>query len=175
MTLNSFENKTKEIIEALRKIRVVPVLVLENVDDGMKMCEILSRCGLNAAEITFRTDAAEQIIKEVSKKYPDMLIGAGTVLTTDNLHRAFSAGAKFAVSPGFNPKVVEEAVKSGFPFMPGISSPSQIEQAMELSIKNFKFFPAEASGGVSFLKNIIAPYKHLGLSFMPTGGLNPKT
>jgi len=168
-----FEENTERIIKSLRKIRIIPVLVLESLEHGMRMCEILSRNGLGAAEVTFRTEAAESIIREANKRFPDLLLGAGTVLSIENLGRAFDAGAGFAVAPGFNPVVVEEAVKRGWPFLPGVSSPSQIEQAMNLGVKHFKFFPAEALGGVSFLKNIVAPYRHLGISFMPTGGLNP--
>jgi len=168
-----FKEKTDQIIEQLKKIRIVPVLVLETLDQGMRMCEALAKNGLPAAEITFRTEAAESIIRKASAEFPGLLVGAGTVLSVENLERAFDAGAKFAVAPGFNPVVVERAVKQGWPFMPGVSSPSEIEQAMNLGIRHFKFFPAEALGGVKYLNSIIAPYKHLGVSFMPTGGLNP--
>jgi len=111
--------------------------------------------------------------KKSERRVPELLVGAGTVLTTDNLNRAFDAGAKFAVAPGFNPTVVREAVKRGLPFMPGISCATHIEQAMELSLRHFKFFPAEPLGGVTMLKAIAAPYKHLGVGFFPTGGINP--
>ena len=123
------------------------------------------------AEITFRTKAAESIIREASRRFPEMFIGAGTILNTADLHRAFDAGAKFAVAPGFNPTVVGEAMKNGYAFAPGICTPSEIEQAYELGCRFFKFFPAEAAGGVKMLKSIAAPYKHLGIKFMPTGGV----
>ena len=168
-----YDENVREVVETLRKIKIVPVLVLDNVEDGLKMCDILVDNGLNAAEITFRTPAAEKIIREADADFPELIIGAGTVLNVEDLHRAFDAGAKFAVAPGFNPTVVKEAVDNGFAFMPGVSGPSEIEQAMELSVRHFKFFPAEAVGGVAMLKSIIAPYRHLGISFMPTGGLNP--
>ena len=168
-----FKENTDKVIERLKQIRIVPVLVLETLDQGMRMCEALAENGLPAAEITFRTEAAPQIIKTASKEFPDLLVGAGTVLSVENLDRAFDAGARFAVAPGFNPVVVEHAIKKGWPFMPGVSSPSDVEQAMNLGLTHFKFFPAEALGGVKFLNNLIAPYKHLGVSFMPTGGLNP--
>ena len=136
------------LAEQLDKIKIVPVLVLNTLDEGLAVCEQLCRNGLPAAEITFRTSAAESIIREASKQFPEMLIGAGTILNIQDLHRAFDAGAKFAVAPGFNPKVLAEAVKC-----------------------NLDFFPAEACGGIPMLKSIIAPYKHLGVRFMPTGGV----
>lgn len=169
----SFTLKTEQILSQLEKIRIVPVLVLNDLTSGLKMCEILSECNLPAAEITFRTQAAEAIIKAAAKEFPDMLIGAGTVLNTRDLKRAFDAGAKFAVAPGFNPKIVRAAIESDFAFAPGICTPSEVEQALDLGCKFLKFFPAEAAGGVKMLKSIIAPYKHLGVRFMPTGGVTP--
>lgn len=157
--------------ETLAQYKIIPVLVLEDLESGLKKCELLCENGLPVAEITFRTQAAESIIREASKRFPQMFIGAGTILNTADLHRAFNAGAKFAVAPGFNPTVVKEAVKNNFTFAPGICTPSEIEQAYELGCRFFKFFPAEAAGGVNMLKSIAAPYKHLGIRFMPTGGV----
>ncbi len=156
---------------ALRKVRIVPVLALESVEDGMKACEIFARHGLNAAEITFRTKAAPEIIAEAARQFPQLLVGAGTVLNVRDLHRAFELGAKFAVAPGFNPTVVREAARCGFAFTPGVCTPSEIEQACELGCWMLKFFPAEAAGGTAMLKAMIPPYKHLKLSYMPTGGV----
>lgn len=136
------------------------------------MCEVLAECGLPAAEITFRTTAAEAVIKAAASRFPELYLGAGTILNTRDLHRAFDAGAKFAVAPGFNPTIVKEAVANGFAFAPGVCTPSEAEQAMEFGCRFLKFFPAEASGGVNFLKSLIAPYKHLGVRFMPTGGVS---
>ncbi|MCQ2352502.1 MAG: bifunctional 4-hydroxy-2-oxoglutarate aldolase/2-dehydro-3-deoxy-phosphogluconate aldolase [Victivallaceae bacterium] len=161
------------LVEKLEKIKIVPVLVLNSLEEGMAVCTDLYNNGLRAAEITFRTSAAEDVIREASKRFPDMIIGAGTVLNVADLHRAFDAGAKFAVAPGFNPTVVKEAVKCGFDFAPGVCTPSEAEQAMELGCKFLKFFPAEAAGGTAMLKSLIAPYKHLGIRFMPTGGVKP--
>ena len=166
-----FTDKHLETAKALAAIRIVPVLALETLEDGMKICEIFSKAGLCGAEITFRTKAAPEIIREATKAFPNLLIGAGTVLNVYDLHRAFEAGAKFAVAPGFNPTVVNEAVRCGFPFAPGVCTPSEIEQAMELGCRFLKFFPAEAAGGVPMLKSLIAPYRHLGVRFMPTGGV----
>ena len=159
--------------EQLEKIKIVPVLVLNTLDEGLAVCEQLCKNGLPAAEITFRTAAAESVIREVSKRFPEMYVGAGTVLNITDLHRAFDAGAKFAVAPGFNPKVVAEAVKCNLDFFPAGCTPSEVEQAMEFGCRMLKFFPAEACGGIPMLKSIIAPYKHLGVKFMPTGGVKP--
>ena len=167
----SFQKNCQTAVETLSAIRIVPVLVLNDVDSGLKMCEVLAECGLPAAEITFRTTAAEAVIKAASTRFPELYLGAGTVLNSRDLHRAFDAGAKFAVAPGFNPTIVKEAVANGFAFAPGVCTPSEVEQAMEFGCRFLKFFPAEASGGINFLKSLIAPYKHLGVRFMPTGGV----
>lgn len=167
----SFQKNCQTAVETLSAIRIVPVLVLNDVDSGLKMCEVLAECGLPAAEITFRTTAAEAVIKAASNRFPELYLGAGTVLNSRDLHRAFDAGAKFAVAPGFNPTIVKEAVANGFAFAPGVCTPSEVEQAMEYGCRFLKFFPAEASGGINFLKSLIAPYKHLGVRFMPTGGV----
>lgn len=166
-----FIAKSAAVTAALREIRIVPVLVLNDVDSGMKMCEILMECGLPAAEITFRTDAAEAVIRAAAERFPGLYLGAGTILNVRDLDRAFDAGAKFAVAPGFNPTVVKAAVAAGRPFAPGVCTPSEVEQALELGCKFLKFFPAEAAGGVKMLKSILAPYRHLGVRFMPTGGI----
>ena len=168
----NFAENSKAVVERLSQIRIVPVLVLEEENSGLKMCELLLECGLPAAEITFRTAAAAGIIREAAKRFPELYLGAGTILNTADLHRAFEAGAKFAVAPGFNPTVVKEAVANDYAFAPGVCTPSEIEQAMELGCKFLKFFPAEAAGGVTMLKSLIAPYKHLGVRFMPTGGVS---
>ena len=168
----SFQKNTLNAVEKLSAIKIVPVLVLNDVDSGLKMCEVLAECGLPAAEITFRTTAAEAVIKAAASRFPELYLGAGTILNSRDLHRAFEAGAKFAVAPGFNPTIVKEAVANGFAFAPGVCTPSEVEQAMEYGCRFLKFFPAEASGGVNFLKSLIAPYKHLGVRFMPTGGVS---
>ena len=168
----NFQDYCTDVVNKLSEIKIVPVLVLNDLDSGLKMCELLSECGLPAAEITFRTTAAESIIREAAKRFPELYLGAGTILNTADLKRAFDAGAKFAVAPGFNPTVVNSAVENNFAFAPGVCTPSEIEQAFELGCKFLKFFPAEAAGGVNMLKSLIAPYKHLGVRFMPTGGVS---
>lgn len=167
-----FNECCADVVKKLTSIRIVPVLVLENEESGLKMCEILSECGLHAAEITFRTAAAEKIIRAAAARFPELYLGAGTILNRTDMHRAFDAGARFAVAPGFNPTVVREAVANDFAFAPGVCTPSEIEQAMELGCTFLKFFPAEAAGGVPMLKSLIAPYRHLGVRFMPTGGVS---
>lgn len=167
----SFSMECDAVLAQLERIRIVPVLVLEELESGLKMCEVLAECGLPAAEITFRTQAAASIIEAASKRFPNLYLGAGTILNVADLKRAFDAGAKFAVAPGFNPNVVGAAVENNFAFAPGVCTPSEAEQAMELGCRFLKFFPAEAAGGTAMLKSLIAPYKHLGVRFMPTGGV----
>ncbi len=167
-----YAKKTDELIAALATVRIVPVLVLENLDDGLKMCETLLGNGLKAAEITFRTTAAPSVIQAAATRFPELLLGAGTVLNVENLQRASDAGARFAVAPGCNPTVVKTAIERGLPFAPGVCTPSEAETALELGCRLLKFFPAEAAGGVKFLSSMLAPYKHLGVRVMPTGGIN---
>lgn len=170
--MSCFKENVDRVVGQLGQIKIVPVLAIKAVDDGLRMCKILQQCGLKTAEITFRTAAAEEIIRQASNTYPDLIIGAGTILTVEDLHRAFNAGAQFAVAPGFNPAVVQEAVANGYAFFPGVATPSEVEQAMALGCRMLKFFPAEAAGGLPMLKALIAPYKHLEVRFMPTGGLS---
>jgi 2-dehydro-3-deoxyphosphogluconate aldolase/(4S)-4-hydroxy-2-oxoglutarate aldolase len=166
-----FAEACQAVVEGLSKIKVVPVIAVEDVATGVKLCGTLREAGLNCAEITFRTKAAAPVMAELSKLYPDMFVGAGTVLNLEDLKKAQDAGAKFAVAPGFNPRIVSAAIDAGFPFMPGVANPSDIEGALELGCRALKFFPAEALGGLKLLKALIAPYKHLGVKFMPTGGV----
>ena len=167
----SFDAHCKATLKTLKAMRVVPVLAIEQLTDGLQMAEILDRCDLPVAEITFRTEAAEEVIREISRQFPRLCVGAGTVLNTRDLNRAIQAGATFAVAPGFNPEVVQEAIQKGFPFFPGVATPTDVEQAMALGCRILKFFPAEAAGGLPMLKSLIGPYRHLGVHFMPTGGI----
>lgn len=169
--MSYYDDRVESVAARLSQLKIVPVLAIEKVEDGLKMCELLDRCGLKVAEITFRTAAAQEIIRQAAKKFPEMLIGAGTVLGATDLHLALNAGAAFAVAPGFNPTIVKDAIKNRLPFFPGVSCPTHIEQAYELGTKVMKFFPAEAAGGVKMLKAIIPPYRHLGIKFIPTGGI----
>ncbi len=159
------------MFDKLRQFGVVPVVAVDDVDNGLRLCEALLSGGLPVAEITFRTAAAADVIQAASKRFPELLLGAGTVLTTDQVDRAIQAGARFAVAPGCNPTVVRAAQRQGLPFAPGVCTPSDVERALELKCQLLKFFPAEASGGVPMLKALIGPYGHTGIGFCPTGGV----
>ncbi len=160
------------VLEKIKKIGIVPVVVLNDAKDAEPLAKALIDGGIPCAEVTFRTDAAEDSIRIISEKYPEMLVGAGTVLTTEQVDRAVAAGAKFIVSPGLNPRIVEYCIEKDVPVVPGTSNPSDVEKAIELGLETVKFFPAEASGGLKFLKAISGPYKNM--TFMPTGGINEK-
>jgi len=160
----------KQFLEQLECTGIVPVIKLENTADAVNLAKALYDGGIHCAEVTFRAEGADKVISEMVKAYPDMLVGAGTVLTTEQCDRAIEAGAKFCVAPGLNPKVVEHCLKKGVPFTPGVANGSQIEQAMELGLDFVKFFPAEQAGGLPYIKAISAPYS--SMKFMPTGGVN---
>ncbi|WP_044916849.1 bifunctional 4-hydroxy-2-oxoglutarate aldolase/2-dehydro-3-deoxy-phosphogluconate aldolase [Butyrivibrio sp. WCE2006] len=160
----------EEIKEKFTKIGIIPVVVLDDVKDAHPLGKALMNGGLPAAEVTFRTEAAEEAIRIMSKDFPDMLVGAGTVLTCEQADRAMAAGAKFIVAPGFNPTVVKHCLEKGYPVTPGVQTPSEMEQAMELGLDFVKFFPAEPAGGLAMIKACAAPYTKL--KFMPTGGIN---
>ncbi|MCI9546406.1 MAG: bifunctional 4-hydroxy-2-oxoglutarate aldolase/2-dehydro-3-deoxy-phosphogluconate aldolase [Lachnospiraceae bacterium] len=161
-----------EILEKIRKIGIVPVVALDDAKDALPLAEALQQGGLPCAEITFRTQAAEEAIRLISRECPEMLVGAGTVLTTEQADRAAAAGAEFLVSPGFNPRVVKHCVKKGILITPGCSTPSDIEQALENGLDVVKFFPAEPSGGLKMIQALAAPYGQV--RFMPTGGIHPE-
>ncbi len=158
------------VIEEIGKIGIVPVIALDDVKDAEPLAKALCDGGLPCAEVTFRTAAAEESIKKMAEKFPQMLVGAGTVLTTEQVDKAVNAGAKFIVSPGLNPKVVAYCVKNNIPVVPGCANPSDVEQAIELGLSVVKFFPAEQAGGINMIKAMAAPYTNM--KFMPTGGIN---
>lgn len=151
---------------------VVPVVVLEDAKDAEALAKALIEGGLPCAEVTFRTEAAEESIRRMSEAYPAMLVGAGTVLTVEQVERAVSAGAKFIVSPGFDPEIVEYCLERSIPVFPGCITPSEVAQAVKRGLRVVKFFPAEQFGGVSTIKALAAPYQMV--KFMPTGGVNAK-
>ena len=159
-----------KVLEEISKIGIVPVIALDDVKDAEPLAKALIDGGLPCAEVTFRTAAAEESIRIMSSKFPELLVGAGTVLTTEQVDRAVNAGAKFIVSPGLNPKVVKYCVDKGIPVTPGTANPSDVEQAIELGLEVVKFFPAEAAGGLNMIKCMAAPY--VNMKFMPTGGIN---
>lgn len=159
-----------EILQQISKMGIVPVIALHDAKDAKPLAKALCDGGLPCAEVTFRTDAAEDSIRIMASEFPEMLVGAGTVLTTDQVDRAVAAGAKFIVSPGLNPKIVRYCVEKGITITPGCTNPSDIEQAIECGLEVVKFFPAEASGGLKMIKAMAAPYTKM--KFMPTGGIN---
>ena len=156
-------------IDKFRSIGIIPVVVLDDASDAKPLGEALVRGGLPAAEVTFRTDAAEESIRIMSK-IQGLLVGAGTVLTIDQAKRAVDAGAKFIVSPGLNLKVVKWCIDENVPVTPGVQTPTEIETALELGLSTVKFFPAEPAGGLKMIKAVAAPYTMM--TFMPTGGIN---
>ncbi len=151
---------------------IIPVIVIDDAKDAVPLAKALWEGGLPAAEVTFRTDAAAEAIKRIKDAYPEMLLGAGTVLTKEQANTAKACGASFIVSPGINPNIVKHCQDIGVDIVPGTANPSNIETALELGLDVVKFFPAEANGGVAALKAISAPYKNV--KFMPTGGINEK-
>ena len=159
-----------KMISELYSLGLIPVIKIENPDDAVPLAKALIDGGLPAAEITFRTKCAAEAIKNITEAYPEMLVGAGTVLTCEQVDAAIAAGSKFLVSPGLNPKVVAYAQSKGVPMLPGCANPSDIEAALGLGLSTVKFFPAEAAGGLKMLKAMAAPYGQL--TFMPTGGIN---
>ena len=161
-----------EVLMKIGQMGIVPVVVLNDVKNAVSLAQSLINGGLPCAEVTFRTEAAQQSIAEISKNFPQIFVGAGTVLTTEQVDRAVDAGAKFIVSPGFNPKVVEYCIKKGYPVTPGIMTPTELEMALEFGLDVVKFFPAENAGGLKMIKAMAAPYTKM--KFMPTGGINPQ-
>lgn len=161
-----------QVLQQLSDIGIVPVVVINDAKDALPLAEALIEGGLPCAEVTFRTAAAEEAIRAMSNAYPEMLIGAGTVLTTEQADKAMNAGAKFLVSPGLNPEVVKYCISKGYPITPGTANPSDIETAISLGLDAVKFFPAEAAGGLAMIKAMSAPYT--GMKFMPTGGISEK-
>ena len=160
-----------ETLEKLGQYGIVPVVVLNDSKDAEPLADALCEGGLACAEVTFRTEAAAESIKIMSEKHPEMLVGAGTVLTVEQVDEAVAAGAKFIVSPGLNSEVVKYCLDKNIAITPGAVTPSEMELAIELGLNIVKFFPAEPSGGLSMIKAVSAPYTML--KFMPTGGINP--
>lgn len=163
---------SKQMEEKIAELKVVPVVVLEDAKDAAPLAKALCEGGLPCAEVTFRTAAARDSIKAMTDAYPDMLVGAGTVLTTEQVDSAVEAGAKFIVSPGFDPEIVDYCLEKEIPVFPGCITPSEVAQAVKRGLRVVKFFPAEQFGGVATIKALSAPY--VGLKFMPTGGISAK-
>jgi 2-dehydro-3-deoxyphosphogluconate aldolase/(4S)-4-hydroxy-2-oxoglutarate aldolase len=160
------------ILEKISEYRLVPVIKIDRVEDAVPLCRTLKEGGLPVAEITFRTDAAEESIRRVYKAYPDILLGAGTVLTVEQVKRAVDAGAAYIISPGFNRKVVEYCVQNGIAVTPGAVTPTEVQYLIEYDLEVVKFFPAEQAGGIAMIKSLAAPFPQM--KFMPTGGISTK-
>ncbi len=160
-----------ELYNQIKETGIIPVVVLDDAKDALPLAKALTEGGLPCAEVTFRTAAAAESIRLMTQHYPEMLVGAGTVLTTEQVDQAIEAGAKFIVSPGLNPRIVKYCLSKNVPMIPGCSNPSDMEQALELGLSVVKFFPAEPAGGLKYIKAVAAPYT--SLSFMPTGGISP--
>jgi 2-dehydro-3-deoxyphosphogluconate aldolase/(4S)-4-hydroxy-2-oxoglutarate aldolase len=163
---------SRQMEEKIAELKVVPVVVLEDAKDAAPLAKALCGGGLPCAEVTFRTAAAKDSIKAMSEAYPEMLVGAGTVLTKEQVDSAVEAGAKFIVSPGFDPEIVDYCLEKEIPVFPGCITPSEVAQAVKRGLRVVKFFPAEQFGGVATIKALSAPY--VGLKFMPTGGVSAK-
>ena len=159
------------MIDRITAKRIVPVIVLDKVEDAEPLAEALLEGGLDIMEITFRTAAAQGSIEKIAARFPEILVGAGTLLDEDQVQRAKDAGAQFGLAPGLNPKIVAKAKEIGLQFSPGVMTPSDVEQALSLGCKLLKFFPAENAGGPTMLKALSGPYGHTGVRFIPTGGI----
>lgn len=159
-------------MDRILKKRVVPVVVLDDLAAATPLVEALLRAGQDVMEITFRTAAAPLAVKEIRRVFPQVLIGAGTLLTPEQVEQAVAVGALFGVSPGLNEKVIEKALALKLPMIPGVMTPSEVEKAMALGCKLLKFFPAELAGGAKMLQAFWGPYAHTGVRFVPLGGIN---
>ncbi|WP_027437292.1 bifunctional 4-hydroxy-2-oxoglutarate aldolase/2-dehydro-3-deoxy-phosphogluconate aldolase [Lachnospira multipara] len=161
-----------DICEKMEELGVIPVVVLNDVKDAVPLAKALVEGGIPCAEVTFRTAAAEESIREIKKAYPEMLLIAGTVLTTEQVDRAVAAGAEMIVAPGFDPEIVDYCLEKNIPVCPGIVTPSELAQAVKRGLTRVKFFPAEAAGGLKMIKAMTAAYTNVRI--MPTGGINAK-
>lgn len=160
------------IIERIDSAKVLPVAVIDDAGKAVMLVDALARGGITAIEVTFRTDAAADAIRRIRAERSDILVGAGTVLNSEQVQSAANAGAQFLVAPGLNPDTVRASAEVGLPFIPGVLTPSEVERAISLGLERVKFFPAEAGGGVAMLKAMSSPYR--SMKFMPTGGINAK-
>ena len=165
----------QDFIERFRAARVVPVIVLDDPARAVPLAKALLAQGITAAEVTFRTPAAEEAIRRIAAEVPDIFVGAGTVLTEDELTRANAAGAQFAVAPGLDPAILDAAADIGLPFVPGVATASEFMAAIRLGCRMVKFFPARDAGGIPLLKSILAALGHTGVQVMPTGGISQAT
>jgi 2-dehydro-3-deoxyphosphogluconate aldolase / (4S)-4-hydroxy-2-oxoglutarate aldolase len=160
-----------DLTHRLLERRLVPVVVIEDAARAVDLAQTLLSAGLGVIEITFRTAAAEESIRRIAKECPKMLVGAGTLLDSDQVKKAVDAGAQFGLAPGLDEKVIQAAQKAKLTFVPGVVTPSEIQKGLSLGCPIQKFFPAEQAGGANYLKSLEGPYGHTGVRFIPTGGL----
>ena len=163
-----------DIVETLKKAGVVPVIVIEDEAKAVLLARALVAGGLPVLEVTFRTPAAAGAIARIKAEVPEAVVGAGTLLTREQVKAAQAAGAVFGVAPGFDPALVAYAQELGLPMVPGIATASELSQALAAGVPMVKFFPAEAAGGVKMIKNLLGAFRFTGVKFMPTGGINPQ-
>jgi 2-dehydro-3-deoxyphosphogluconate aldolase / (4S)-4-hydroxy-2-oxoglutarate aldolase len=161
--------------ESFLKQRLVCVAVIDKTEDAVPLAEALLAGGLNCIEVTFRTSGAAESINAIRESVPQIIVGAGTLLTAEQVKQAIGAGAQFGVSPGLSESVSTTAQENGFPLFPGVITPTEVMRALELGWKNLKFFPAETFGGVNALKALVGPFGHTGVKFIPTGGITAAT
>lgn len=163
-----------ELFQRIERCGVIAVLVIDDAQHAVPLARALIAGGIDAMELTLRTPAALEALRRVRAEVPEMLAGIGTVLTPEQVGEVAKLKGAFAVAPGTNPRVIQAAREQGLPFMPGVATPSDVEAAIELGCRDLKFFPAESCGGLAYLKNMAAPYVHLGVRFVPLGGLTAK-
>jgi 2-dehydro-3-deoxyphosphogluconate aldolase / (4S)-4-hydroxy-2-oxoglutarate aldolase len=159
-------------MKQITQTRLVPVAGIDNAEDAVPLATALHEAGVDVIEVTFRTEAAPEAIRRIRREFPDMLVGAGTLLDVYQVEQALEAGAKFGVSPGISESVVMKALSLDLPFMPGVMTPSDVEKGLSLGCRLLKFFPAETAGGIPMLKALAGPYGHTGVKFIPLGGVN---
>lgn len=167
--MNNFH---EALIKKIEGFGVVPVLAIGDAEKAVEICQMLDRAGVGVAELTFRVEGAAEAIAAVRKALPDFVVGAGTVLNPSDYQKAIDAGASFVVSPGLNMELIQLAKESGSLYIPGVATPTEMEMGLREGVKTFKIFPAEAAGGVALIKAMTAPYLHLGVRVMPTGGIS---
>jgi 2-dehydro-3-deoxyphosphogluconate aldolase/(4S)-4-hydroxy-2-oxoglutarate aldolase len=159
-----------EVFENIKELKIIPVATIDNLEDAISLGKTLIEADLPVIEVTFRTKVAAQSIKFLTNEFPNLLVGAGTVLKVEQITNAISMGAQFIVTPGFNPKVVDYCIQEQIPIIPGVNTPTMVEWALDRGLKVVKFFPADLSGGPKMLKSLAGPYP--SMRFLPTGGIN---
>jgi len=164
---------TDSLSRHLRQTGVIAVLMIDRADDAVSLARALLAGGVDSIELTLRTEAALECLRRIRREVPEMTLGVGTILTPQQVNQAKEAGASFGVAPGMNPRVVAEALRIGLPFAPGVCTPTDIELALEAGCRVLKFFPSEPCGGLPYLRTIAAPFMHLGVQFIPLGGVGP--